>query len=228
MAEDTRTKLAKVREAATGLKRVEYSTNTGSQKKEEEVAAYEKPIYLQEPDYKEVKGAILVYDSTGKQLIKPFYNLIISSTQYGIGERVSRTAVMDGEVRKFLGKAPLRVAFSIGLLDYKNHPWKDQFIYLWNEVLRGSVLQEIGAKVYIYCGGDIFVGDLHSCQFGRAATDGSADGVVMASMQMDCDKSPIPYNPALAGITTTEENAISLDIQKTIETGMGIKKVFWD
>lgn len=229
MAEDTRSKLTKARESATKLNRVVYAVSSGTQKAETDTAAYAKPVFLQDPDYKDVKGALFVYGSDGKKLIEPFYNLIISGSQYGISERVSRTATMDGEVRRFLGQAPLRVVFSIGLFDYRNHPWKDQFVYLWNEVLRGSVLQAIGAKVYVYCGGDIFVGDMHSCQFGRAATDGVSDGMVGASIQMDCDKSPIPYNPALSGVTSDAEVAIAKDIKDVIEKGMIVKKVpIWD
>lgn len=225
MATESKSRLDKAREAATGLGRVEYANPSGSKKTEVQTAAYQKPVFLQDPEYKDVKGAILVFDSAGNQLIDPFYNLVISGSRYALSERVSRTATMDGEYRKFLGKNPVRVAFSVGLFDYKNHPWKDQFVYLWNEVFRGTVLQELKAQVYVYCGGDIFVGDLHTCQISRA---GEADGVIAASLEMDCSRTPIPFNQAFTGRELGEDAAISKSVYDAIIKGVRVKGSIFD
>lgn len=225
MATESKSRLDKTREVFTALNRVELANPSGSKTTPTDPVAWVKPTFVQEPDYKDVKGAIFVYDKFGKQLMEPFRNLIISGSRYGLADRVSRTATMDGEKRKFLGAAPVRVEFTIGLLDYKNHPWKDQFVYLWNEVLRGSVLKPIYGSVYIYCAGDIFVGDLHSCQIARA---GENDGAIMAALGMDCDRAPIPANTAFTGKEFTVENAIDYAVKEVINTGMTIKKTTWD
>jgi hypothetical protein len=221
---ESKSRLDKSLEKATGLKRVELANPSGSMKKETEPTAFVKPVYLQDPDYKDTKGAILVYNSNGKQLMQPFYNLVISGSQYAVSDRVSRTATMDGEKRIFLGSAPVRVAFSIGLLDYKNHPWKDQFMYLWNNVLRGTILQESDASVYIYCAGDIFVGDLHACQVSRASDN---DGAIMASISMDCNRPPIPANTAFTGKEFTLESVVDYAVKEVINAGFRVSKSTW-
>lgn len=225
MASESKSRLDKAREVATGLRRVEYASPSGSRASESESPAFIKPVLLQTPDYQDVKGSIFVFDSEGKQLIEPFYNLVISGSRYALADRVSRTATMDGEYRKFLGKAPIRVEFTIGLYDYKNHPWKDQFIYLWNEVFRGTVLQDYKASVYIYCGGDIFVGDLHACSVARASEN---DGMVAAAISMDCNKSPIPFNPAFTAAELGSEETVRRDIVNTIEKGVRVSSAWWD
>lgn len=225
MASESKSRLDKAREAATGLKRVELANVVGGTTSEQSSAAFVKPVFLQEPDYKDVKGALFVYDKAGNQLIDPFYNLIISASKYAMSDRVSRTATMDGEYRKFLGKAPVRVAFTIGLFDYKNHPWKDQFVFLWNEVFRGTVLQDYNASVYVYCGGDIFIGDAHACDVSKA---GEQDGVVIASLQMDCNREPIPFNPAFTASEIEDAPAIQNSILKTIQSGVRVSKVVFD
>ena len=223
MDKESKSKLDKSLEKATGLKRVELATS-GKSPVEREVSPFVKPVFLQDPDYKDTKGAILVYNSAGERLMQPFYNLVISGSQYAIADRVSRTATMDGEKRRFLGSAPVRVAFAIGLLDYKNHPWKDQFIYLWNNVFRGTVLQENDASVYVYCAGDIFVGDLHACQISRAAEN---DGAIMASISMDCNRPPIPANTAFTGKDFTLDSVLDYAVKEVIQSGVRVEKSTW-
>jgi hypothetical protein len=225
LATESKSRLDKAREVSTGLRRVELASPSGSQKTETGPTTFIKPTLLQTPEYQDVKGSIFVFDSSGKQLIEPFYNLVISGSRYSLADRVSRTATMDGEYRKFLGKAPVRVEFTIGLYDYRNHPWKDQFIYLWNEVFRGTVLQDYKASVYIYCGGDIFVGDLHSCSVARAS---EADGMIVAAIGMDCNKPPIPFNPAFTAEELGADFSIRRDIINTIEKGVRVSSAVWD
>ena len=225
MAEKSKSRLDKVREVLTGLRRVEYASSSGKTTTETDPLAYVKPTFVQDHDYKDAKGAIFVYDSNGKQLLDPFRNLIISGSKYNLSDRVSRTATMDGEKRKFLGAAPVRVEFTIGLYDYKNHPWKDQFTYLWNEVLRGSVLKPLKGSVYIYCAGDIFVGDLHACQVARA---GEVDGTIMAGLAMDCDRAPISSNTSFSVKEMEVQEAIDYAKQEVISAGSLVKKTIWD
>lgn len=222
----TRDLIRKAQEASTGLRRVSYATADGK-RSETDTPGFTKPVLLQEHSHKDTKGAIFVFDSAGVRMMDPFYNLVISSHQYGLGERVARTPVINGEHRLYLGKAPIKVGFSVGLYNFRNEPWKDQFIYLWNNVFRGTVLQDVKGKVYVYCGGDIFIGDMSMCNVNTVAEN---DGIIQASFQMECDEI-VPYLSTQFGsaldLQSAETSAgITNEQIESILTGINIKKMW--
>lgn len=228
MAQTTRDRIALANEFVTSKNAVSTVVSKESKKDPNKPTVdFVYPTFREKNDYYGQRCTIFVYDSNDKPVIEPFTNFVVQGIEFVISDRVSRTAVMDGEVRVFMGMAPIRVAFSLALLDYKNHAWYLQFKKMWTDVLRGSVLQKIGGKVYVYCAGDLFIGDLHTAAMVRRNVE-DGDGLVTAQIQMDCDTPPVSYMDSFTGLEEYEEYLPPIrNIFDMIKNGIEIeKKVF--
>lgn len=131
-------------------------TNTGSYK---EYSSYEyNPRFLQDPEQEEVANLRLIGkrkpDSTSEDidLIPPYSKFFLESYSEGHAERSQIVETFGDAYIFFFGERPIVYTFNGTLLNTKDINWKEDFMFYYNNFLRGTKAVGYNAKVLLTYG----------------------------------------------------------------------------
>lgn len=129
----------------------------------------------------DTKATLRVLDKSGKDIVNPLQNFILSSLNFSMVERADISETYDGVDILFMGEKPTMVQFSGTLINALSPNWRDEFMVYYSQNLRGSVIAQKQATILLTVDGMLIEGAILSAGISQESNN---DGVVPFSIQM--------------------------------------------
>jgi hypothetical protein len=160
----------------------------------------------------ESKATLYLMDSVGADKVAPIRNFLLTGLSWTISERVQVMEMYEGLDVTFLGERPVTVSFTMDLYNTANLNWRDQWMYMWDNYIRGSQCVRNGWRSVVMVDNLVIEGLFLSYQFQQSAGN---DMHVPISVSMLTGQEKIYPLQLFGTMNSTEKDTIPSNLGQT-------------
>lgn len=168
---------------------------------------------------KDTKSTIYLQNKKGEDIVQPIRNFFLQSIQGRIAERAQIMETYDGLDVIFLGKKAIQLNMSAVLYNTENLNWRDQWMWYWDNYLRGTKVAQRKAQEIITTDNLLINGVFLSYDFQETGEQQNSIGI---SISMICPQDgiiPVKMQKGATYKVTKNLTGVAKEVLKSLENG---------